>query len=275
MGRKVNPIGFRLAVHRNWASQWFVHKKEFSDCVVEDYNIRKYIKENHAVAKISKIEITRMDASTGPRVKVHAALPGMFVGTNGQEISKARERIRSITGKQDSVVEVVEVRNVDTDANLVAQSIASRLEKRHRSRRVIQNTLQTVTRDPSVLGIKIRVKGRLEGADIARQDYRHEGRVPLHTLRADIDYGFAEAKTQMGQLGIKVWIYRGERKVDDLDTDITAAVEEATIKPSESGLEALSQEPKPARRERKDMQRVPSDKEELADVAQDYEDEEN
>lgn len=274
MGRKINPIGFRLAVYRNWSSQWYVRKKEFSDCLVEDYQIRKYIKDKHASAMIARIDITRLDGTSGPTIRIHVARPGILIGTKGEDIAKLREQVRKLTGKQDTVVEVREVRNADTDANLIAQSIAGRLEKRQRSRRVIQSTLQAVTRHPTVLGIKIRVKGRLEGADIARQDYRHEGRVPLHTLRADIDYGFAEATTQMGQIGIKVWVYRGEKQNRELDEGITPAVEESVLPSAESGLEALEKQKQvQARRGSKEVSVQPTDQELLDGIGEEYEDE--
>lgn len=226
MGRKINPNGFRLAVHRNWSSQWYATKREFADCVQEDYRIRKFIREQCAAAMISKILITRLSTrrpgssgdgqvrEAGPTIQIHAARPGMIIGSKGEEIDKLRDRIRNITGIADTTVDVKEVRSPDTDANLIAQSIASRIEKRQRVRRVIQSAFQSIARQPSIKGAKIRVKGRLDGADIARKDYRHEGRVPLHTLRANIDYGFAEAKTTMGQIGIKVWIFTGEKPVE-------------------------------------------------------------
>ena len=213
MGRKINPNGFRLAVYRNWTSQWFAHKKDFADCVYHDYLIRKFIREKHGNAMISKILISRLSTQQGPTIHIHAARPGLIIGPKGEEIDKLREKIRQITDTRDASVDVKEVRNPETDANLIAQNIALRIEKRQRVRHVIQSAFQSIARQPLVLGAKIRVKGRLDGADIARKDYRHEGRVPLHTLRADIDYGFAEANTQMGVIGIKVWIFLGENSV--------------------------------------------------------------
>lgn len=278
MGRKINPIGFRLAVNRNWSSQWYARKKDFSKCLVEDYKIRKYIKDKHAAAMISKIEIIRMDSTSGPTINIHVARPGVLIGTKGEDIGKLREQLREITGKQDTVVEIKEVRDADANATLIAQNIASRLEKRQRSRRVIQSTLQAVTRQPSVLGVKIRVKGRLEGADIARQDYRHEGRVPLHTLRADIDYGFAEATTQMGKIGIKVWIFLGERipPKKEVAPDIlspTLASKDNVLDTSESGLEALAKKPA-SRSKQAGATATPSDQELLGDIGEEFEDEE-
>ncbi|MBF2735594.1 MAG: 30S ribosomal protein S3 [Betaproteobacteria bacterium AqS2] len=213
MGRKINPNGFRLAVHRNWTSQWYAPKRQFADCVHQDYLIRRFIRKQCATAMISKIQITRLSTRSGPTIQIQAARPGMIIGSKGEEIDKLRERIRRITGIADTTVDVKEVRNPDADANLIAQNIASRIEKRQRVRRVIQSAFQAIARQPAIKGAKIRVKGRLDGADIARKDYRHEGRVPLHTLRANIDYGFAEAKTTMGQIGIKVWIFLGEKAV--------------------------------------------------------------
>jgi small subunit ribosomal protein S3 len=274
MGRKINPIGFRLAVNRDWSSQWYARKREFADCLVEDYEIRKHIKDNHAAAMISSIVITRLDSGSGPTVKINVARPGVLIGTKGEDIGKLREQLRRITDKQDTVVEVQEVRNPDADATLVAQNIAGRLEKRQRTRRVIQSTLQALARQPSVLGVKIRVKGRLEGADIARKDYRHEGRVPLHTLRADIDYGFAEARTQMGQIGIKVWVFRGERVAHAQDEVVIGAVEqpEEKVDVSASGLQALAIKAKEPKHSERDVRPTPSDQELLGDIGEEYED---
>ena len=268
MGRKVNPIGFRLAVNRDWKSQWFANKKDFANCLVEDYMIRKYINDNHAQALISHIAISRLDSVTGPTIKIHVARPGVLIGAKGEDIGKLRDKIREITGKLDTIVEVSEVRNPDTDATLIARSIANRLEKRQRSRRVIQSTLQAVSQHPAVLGIKIRVKGRLEGADIARMDYRHEGRVPLHTLRANIDYGFAEAATQMGQLGVKVWVYRENV---DLDKGIIPTTESSTLPSGESGLEALTSK-KATKSHTVDSITHPTDQEILDDISDEFED---
>ena len=215
MGRKINPIGFRLAVNRNWSSQWFVRKQYFADCVYQDYKIRQLILKQYAAAMISSVEITRLDNPIEMpdvhSVKISAARPGVIIGNKGKEIDNLRKQISYISRTKKPLVDVKETTNPDANASLVAQNIASRLEKRQRSRRVIQSVLQNLVRQQGVLGAKICVKGRLEGADIARKDYRHEGRVPLHTLRADIDYGFAEAHTQMGQIGIKVWLFRGVR----------------------------------------------------------------
>ena len=213
MGRKINPNGLRLAVSRNWSSQWYANKQDFADCLHHDYQIRQLIMSECKIAMISKILITRLSAKSGPTIEIYAARPGMIIGSKGEEIDNLRAKIRKITNTQDATVAVKEVREPEADANLIAQNIAGRLEKRQRTRRVIQSAFQSIARQPRVLGAKIRVKGRLDGADIARQDYRHEGRVPLHTLRANIDYGFAEAKTTMGQIGIKVWIFTGENPV--------------------------------------------------------------
>ncbi len=215
MGRKINPIGFRLAVNHNWSSQWFVRKQYFADCVYQDYKIRQLILKQYASAMISGIEITRldnpMDLPNVHSVKISAARPGVIIGNKGEEIDNLRKQISYISKTPKPLVDVKETTDPEANASLTAQNIANRLEKRQRSRRVIQSVLQALIRQPGVLGAKICAKGRLEGADIARKDYRHEGRVPLHTLRANIDYGFAEAHTQMGRIGIKVWIFRGEQ----------------------------------------------------------------
>ena len=213
MGRKINPNGFRLAVQRDWSSQWYANKRDFAECLHHDYLIRQHIKKACGAAMISRIVISRRSSKSGPTIQIHAARPGMIIGSKGEEIETLRTRIREITSTQDATVEVREVRDPDADANLIAQNIANRLEKRQRTRRVVQSAFQQIARQPKVLGAKIRVKGRLDGADIARQDYRHEGRVPLHTLRANIDYGFTEASTTMGKIGVKVWIFTGESSV--------------------------------------------------------------
>ena len=213
MGRKINPIGFRLGVYRNWFSQWYAHKRDFSQCVKHDYLIRKHIMETCKAAMISKILITRLSSQSGPSIEIRASRPGMIIGSKGEEIDNLRAKIHEITNTQDATVDVKEIKNPEADASLIAQNIAARLEKRQRTRRVVQSAFQSIARQSQVKGVKIRVKGRLDGADIARCDYRHEGRVPLHTLRANIDYGFAEAATTMGKIGIKVWIFLGERSV--------------------------------------------------------------
>ena len=206
MGQKVNPHGIRVGVIKDWDSRWFVSKKEFGDTLVEDYNIRKVLKKQLYPAGIPKIEIER-DASK-VRVNIHCAKPGMVIGRGGAEIDKLRLQIEKMIGKPVNV-NIIEVKNADVNAQLVAENVASQLERRITFRRAMKQCIQRAMR-MGAKGIKIVVSGRLGGADIARVEHYHEGTIPLQTLRADIDYGFAEAATTYGRIGIKVYIYKGE-----------------------------------------------------------------
>ena len=275
MGRKINPNGFRLAYSRDWSSQWYAHKRDFAECLHHDYLIRQHIMKSCKLAMISKILITRLSSKSGPTIEIHAARPGMIIGSKGEEIDLLRAKIRQITSTQDATVDVKEVRDPEANASLIAQNIATRLEKRQRTRRVIQSAFQSIARQSQVLGVKIRVKGRLDGADIARQDYRHEGRVPLHTLRANIDYGFAEANTTMGQIGIKVWIFTGENtgRQKQPKHSLTSVVEASAPDGEEATIDAEAIEKavaKPARKESK--QEFESDDDFLADLDEDFAD---
>lgn len=200
MGQKVNPHGLRVGVIKDWDSRWFTSKREFGDTLVEDYKIRKVLKKQLYNAGVPKIEIERTidNATSKPRIRVtiHCAKPGMVIGRQGAEKEKIQAQLSKMTGK-DVLVNIVEVNNMSTNAQLVAEDIASQLERRIAFRRATK-------------GIKIQIGGRLNGADIARSESYHEGTIPLQTLRADIDYGFAEADTTYGKIGIKVWIYKGE-----------------------------------------------------------------
>jgi len=216
MGQKVNPHGLRVGVIKDWDSRWFAKKSEFGDLLVEDYNLRKQLKEQLYAAGIPKIEIER-DASK-VRVHIHCAKPGMVIGKGGSEIEKLRLQCESIL-KKPVTINIVEIKNPDLNSTLVAENIAVQLEKRISFRRAMKQAIGRamkpmgrpgMARDIGAKGIKIQVSGRLGGAEIARTEHYHEGTIPLQTLRADIDYGFAEAKTTYGRIGIKVWIYRGE-----------------------------------------------------------------
>lgn len=219
MGQKVNPHGLRVGVIKDWDSRWFTSKREFGDCVVEDYKIRKVLKKQLYNAGIPKIEIERtIDSATSqPRVRVtiHCAKPGMVIGRGGSEIGKLQEQLEKLIGKTVNV-NIVEVPNTATNAQLVAEDIASQLERRIAFRRAtkmaMRNAMQPRRGSGAVgaKGIKIQIGGRLNGADIARSENYHEGTIPLQTLRADIDYGFAEANTTYGKIGVKVWVYKGE-----------------------------------------------------------------
>ena len=211
MGQKVNPHGLRVGVIKNWDSRWFANDSTFGDTLVEDYNLRKYLKKELFTAGISKIEIERDDKRV--RLHIHCAKPGMVIGRNGAEIEKLRENCQKKLGKP-VVVNIVEIKNPDADAQLVAENIAAQLEKRISFRRAMKLAIGRAMR-LGVKGIKTQVSGRLGGAEIARSEQYREGTIPLQTLRADIDYGFAEADTTYGRIGVKVWIYKGEVLADN------------------------------------------------------------
>lgn len=212
MGQKVNPNGLRVGVIRDWNSRWFVNKKDFGDTLVEDAKIRKMLKKRFYSAGVSKIEIERtFDTSNGaPKVKVNlfCAKPGLIIGKGGAEIDKVRLDVEKVIGKSVNI-NIVEIRNADTNAQLVAENVAAQLEKRTAFRRAMKQSIGRAMKF-GAKGIKIQCGGRLNGADIARSEHYHEGTIPLQTIRADIDYGFAEANTTYGIIGVKVWIYKGE-----------------------------------------------------------------
>jgi len=207
MGQKVNPHGLRVGVIKNWDSRWFVSDDKFGDTLVSDYNLREYLKNKLLNAGISKIEIER-DSKETVKVFIHCAKPGMIIGKGGSEIDNIRKDVEKQTGKK-AVVNVVEVKPIDLDAQLVAESVCSQLERRIAFRRAMKQAIGRTMR-LGAKGIKIAVSGRLGGAEIARTEHYHEGTIPLQTIRADIDYGFWEANTTYGKLGVKVWIYKGE-----------------------------------------------------------------
>lgn len=206
MGQKVNPHGLRVGVIKDWDSTWFANKKDFSDLLVEDYNIRNFIKKELYQAGISKVNIER--AAGKVKVSIYTQKPGVVIGRGGEGVEALRAKLTKMTGK-DVVVNVEEIKNPDVDAQLVAENIAGALERRIAFRRAMKSAIQRSMR-AGALGIKTQVSGRLGGADIARAEGYSEGTIPLQTLRADIDYGFAEANTTYGKIGVKVWIYKGE-----------------------------------------------------------------
>ena len=206
MGQKVNPHGLRVGVIKNWDSRWFEKDENFGDTLVSDYNLRKYLKNKLQGAGVPKIEIER--DSQRVRVFIHCAKPGMIIGRGGAEIEKLRADIEAKVGKP-AAVNVVEVRQPDLDAQLVAENIAAQLERRIAFRRAMKQAIGRTMR-LGAKGIKISCSGRLGGAEIARSEHYHEGTIPLQTLRADIEYGFWEANTTYGKIGVKVWIYKGE-----------------------------------------------------------------
>ncbi|PWM36395.1 MAG: 30S ribosomal protein S3 [Clostridiales bacterium] len=212
MGQKVNPHGLRVGVIKDWDSRWFAKDSAFGDTLVEDYNLRKFLKKTLYAAGVPRIEIER-DA-TKVRIHIHCAKPGMVIGKGGSEIEKLRLQCEKLINKNktDKVavfVNIVEVKQPDKNAQLVAESIASQLERRISFRRAMKQSIQRAMR-LGAKGVKVCVSGRLGGAEIARTEHYHEGTTPLQTLRADIDYGFAEANTTYGRIGVKVWIYAGE-----------------------------------------------------------------
>ena len=205
MGQKVNPHGLRVGVIKDWDSKWYA-EGEFADYLVEDYNIRKFLKKKLFDAGISKIEIER--ASDRVKVIVYTAKPGVVIGKGGEKIEVTKKDLQKLTGK-NVLVDIKEIKKPDKDAQLVAENIAQQLENRVSFRRAMKSCMGR-TMKSGALGIKTAVSGRLGGADMARTEFYNEGTIPLQTLRADIDFGFAEADTTYGKLGVKVWIYKGE-----------------------------------------------------------------
>jgi len=210
MGQKVNPIGLRLGINRTWDSRWFAGKN-YADLLHEDLGLRDYLQDRLKQAGISRIVIERPAGRA--RVTIHSARPGVVIGKKGQDIEKLRQELNKITGK-DVALNIVEVRKPEVDAKLVAENIAQQLERRVAFRRAMKRAVQSAIR-LGAEGIRINCAGRLGGAEIARTEWYREGRVPLHTLRADIDYGLAEAHTTYGVCGVKVWVFKGEIMAHD------------------------------------------------------------
>ncbi len=206
MGQKVNPHGLRVGVIKDWDSRWYARDDKVGDLIVEDYKIRKYLKNTLYSAGVPKIEIERDSAKV--RIYLHCSRPGVVIGKGGTEIERIRLSVEKMIGKP-VVLSIVEVKTPDTNAQLVAENIAAQLEKRIGFRRAMKNAMSRAMR-LGVKGIKVTSSGRLGGAEIARSESYHEGTIPLQTLRADIEYGFAEANTTYGKIGVKVWIYKGE-----------------------------------------------------------------
>ena len=218
MGQKVNPHGLRVGVIKDWDSRWYARADQVGDLVVEDYNIRKYLKNKLYSAGIAKIEVERNNAKV--KINIHCSRPGVVIGKAGAEIENLRKDMEARLGKSVNL-NIVEVRSPDLNAQLVAENIAQQLEKRISFRRAMKKAMQQATR-LGAKGIKVTCGGRLGGAEIARSESYHEGTIPLQTIRADIEYGFAEAATTYGRIGVKVWIYKGEV----LNTTLRAAAPE-------------------------------------------------
>jgi|TARA_Y100001949_G_scaffold136172_1_gene117704 small subunit ribosomal protein S3 len=218
VGQKVNPIGIRLGISRDHNSVWFAEKDKYREILFNDFQVREFLKKELDNAFVSKIHIERPAQSA--KVTIHTARPGMIIGKRGEDIDRLREKLTQIMNVPVSL-NIQEIRKPDLDAQLVAANIALQLEKRAMFRRVMKRAAQNTMRQ-GALGVKIKVSGRLGGAEIARSEWHKEGRVPLHTLRADVDYGLAEAKTTYGIIGVKVWIFRGElidKKIKEKDKD--------------------------------------------------------
>lgn len=206
MGQKIHPVGFRLSVTRGWTSRWYSNSRGFAEKLIEDYKVRSYLLSKLKNANVSKVVIER--PAKNARITIHTARPGVVIGKKGEDIEALRAQLRKMLGGEVTL-NIEEVRKPETDAKLIADSIAQQLEKRIMFRRAMKRAMQNAMR-LGVQGIKIMSSGRLNGVEIARTEWYREGRVPLHTLRADIDYAVAEAKTSYGVIGIKVWIFKGE-----------------------------------------------------------------
>lgn len=206
MGQKINPTGLRIGVIKDWESRWYANKATFGDTLVEDYELREYLLETLAPAGVPKVEIER--TAKRVRINIHVAKPGMVIGRGGAEIEKLKATLEKKLGKEVSL-NIIEIKTPDVNSTLVAESIALQLEKRISYRRALKQAIGRAMK-LGAKGIKIQVSGRIGGAEIARSETYKEGTIPLQTIRADIDYGFAEAKTTYGRIGIKVWIYTGE-----------------------------------------------------------------
>jgi small subunit ribosomal protein S3 len=207
VGQKVNPIGLRVSVYKDWRSKWFADKKEYAQLLQEDLKIRKFVKKRLETAGVARIVIER--TSEKVRVTIFTSRPGVVIGRKGSEIDRIKEDLSRMT-KKEIIIDIAEVKTPELDAQLVGENIAIQLEKRVSFRRAMKKAIQSAM-DAGAQGVKVRCAGRLGGAEIARQESAKEGKIPLHTLRAEIDYGFAEAHTTYGLIGIKVWICKGEK----------------------------------------------------------------
>ncbi|HKB58491.1 MAG TPA: 30S ribosomal protein S3 [Gallionellaceae bacterium] len=230
MGQKIHPTGFRLSVQKNWSSRWFASSKNFSEMLHKDIEVRDFLKKKLAGAGVSKVVIER--PAKNARITIYTARPGVVIGKKGEDIELLRAELRKRMGLPDVALNIEEVRKPEVDAQLIADSITQQLEKRIMFRRAMKRAMQNAMR-LGAQGIKIMSAGRLNGIEIARTEWYREGRVPLHTLRADIDYGFSEAKTTYGIIGVKVWVYKGEQTGQE--DAAAAAVAEPEKKVRKSG----------------------------------------
>ena len=209
MGQKVNPIGFRVSVTKDWLSKWYADKKDYAPLLLQDIEVREFVKKKLESAAVPKIGIERY--ANRARITIFTARPGIVIGRKGAEIDKLKEELARITGKE-IYIDIVEIKQPELDAQLVAENVALQLERRISFRRAMKKSVQT-SMDFGAQGIKIACGGRLGGSELARHEKYRQGKIPLHTLRADIDYGFAEAKTVYGTIGVKVWLCKGERSL--------------------------------------------------------------
>jgi len=234
MGQKINPVGFRLAVNRNWSSKWYANSRNFAPMLAEDIKVRDFLKKKLAHASVGRVLIER--PAKDARITIFSARPGVVIGKKGEEIEALKAELRRIMGVQQVHVNIEEIRKPEIDAQLIADSIAQQLEKRIMFRRAMKRAMQNAMR-LGAQGIKIMSAGRLNGIEIARTEWYREGRVPLHTLRADIDYGQGEAKTNYGVIGIKCWVYKGEIVPKGEALGAAAALAAAAAPPPEAPAE--------------------------------------
>ncbi len=223
MGQKVNPHGFRVGIIKSWDTQWYADKKNFSKLLKEDNEIRAFLKKKYYEAAISRITIAR--AANKVEIGIHTGRPGVLIGKAGSEIEVIKKALSKLTNGKTIIINVKKIDKIDQDAQLVAEAVAAQLEKRVSYRRAVKQQLQKVVKS-GVKGVKINVKGRLDGREIAGSESHHEGSIPLQTIRADIDYGFAEARTTFGVLGVKCWIYKGEVLTKEKHLSISEGGEE-------------------------------------------------
>ncbi|MHC1562859.1 30S ribosomal protein S3 [Actinomycetospora sp. C-140] len=227
MGQKINPHGFRLGITTDWKSRWYADK-QYADYVAEDVKIRRMLSKGMERAGISKVEIERTRDRV--RVDIHTARPGIVIGRRGAEADRLRGNLEKLTGKQVQL-NILEVKGAEADAQLVAQGVAEQLSNRVSFRRAMRKAMQSAMRSPGVKGIRVQCSGRLGGAEMSRSEFYREGRVPLHTLRAEIDYGLFEARTNFGRIGVKVWIYKGDVVGGKRESERQAALDAATRDP--------------------------------------------
>ncbi|MBU3666189.1 MAG: 30S ribosomal protein S3 [Chthoniobacterales bacterium] len=234
MGQKVHPIGFRLPVSRDWGSKWYAPRREFADHLHADLKIRQYLKKKLRQAAVSKIVIER--AWNSLRVTIYTARPGLVIGRKGSEIETMTKEVAALSGDRQVKIDIQEIRSPETDAQLVAESVAGQLERRISFRRAMKKAVQ-IAMEQGALGIKIRCSGRLGGSEIARTEWYREGKVPLHTMRTPIDYGFAEAETTAGKIGIKCWICKAEEAAPKVSVREDKPAAESAPAPAPAGVQ--------------------------------------